>query len=95
MGRKKLSEIQEAKIRDYLKNGHQMSKIAQKYHVSVEVIERIKEQSKEKIPDRQRKTLDLKTRMILKEWDDVRIWFLKRARAYDADREEGEKSSDT
>ena len=95
MGRKKLSEIQEAKIRDYLKNGHQMSKIAQKYHVSVEVIERIKEQSKEKIPDRQRKTLDLKTRMILKEWDDVRIWFLKRARAYDADRKEGEKSSDT
>lgn len=95
MGRKKLSEIQEAKIRDYLKNGHQMSKIAQKYHVSIEVIERIKEQSKEKIPDRQRKTLDLKTRMILKEWDDVRIWFLKRARAYDADREEGEKSSDT
>lgn len=95
MGRKKLSEIQEAKIRDYLKNGHQMSKIAQKYHVSVEVIERIKEQSKEKIPDRQRKTLDLKTRMILKEWDDVRIWFLKRARAYDSDREEGEKSSDT
>lgn len=95
MGRKKLSEIQEAKIRDYLKNGHQMSKIAQKYHVSIEVIERIKEQSKEKIPDRQRKTLDLKTRMILKEWDDVRIWFLKRARAYDADRKEGEKSSDT
>ena len=95
MGRKKLSEIQEAEIRDYLKNGHQMSKIAQKYHVSVEVIERIKEQSKEKIPDRQRKTLDLKTRMILKEWDDVRIWFLKRARAYDADRKEGEKSSDT
>ena len=95
MGRKKLSEIQEAKIRNKLKNGHQMSKIAQKYHVSIEVIERIKEQSKEKIPDRQRKTLDLKTRMILKEWDDVRIWFLKRARAYDADREEGEKSSDT
>lgn len=95
MGRKKLSEIQEAEIRDYLKNGYQMSKIAQKYHVSIEVIERIKEQSKEKIPDRQRKTLDLKTRMILKEWDDVRIWFLKRARAYDSDREEGEKSSDT
>ena len=95
MGRKKLSEIQEAEIRDYLKNGHQMSKIAQKYHVSVEVIERINEQSKEKIPDRQRKTLDLKTRMILKEWDDVRIWFLKRARAYDSDRKEGEKSSDT
>lgn len=81
MGRKKLSEIQEAEIKDYLKKGCMMSKIAKKYRVSVETIERIRDDYS--IPRSDRKTIDADTKRLLEEWDKVRIWIMDMAHNQD------------